>query len=35
MNNSRSSVMPTERPAPCRPANGVAGQLSTVLILAI
>ncbi|MGY4600977.1 hypothetical protein ACVWXL_008723 [Bradyrhizobium sp. GM22.5] len=34
-NSSRSSVMPTERPAPWRPATGVTGQLSTVLILAI
>ena len=35
MKSSRSSVMPTERPAPCLPATGVTGQLSTDLILAI
>ncbi len=33
MNNSRSSVMPTERPAPWLPVSGVAGQLSTRLDL--
>ena len=34
-NSSRSSVMPTERPAVCAAASGVTGQLSTLLILAI
>ena len=31
-NSSRSSVMPTERPAPCGAMTGVAGQPSTVLM---
>jgi len=35
MKSSRSSVMPTERPAPSRPSTGVIGQLSTERIFAI